>query len=135
MTVLKCLEEVGATLNRGKCEIFRPTVKFLGHILDKQGIRADPEKTSAIAKMEAPKSVSDVRRFMGLVNQLGKISPKIAEYSQAINYCIKTELGCGVPCRKNPSHASKKSLPNQPYWLTTTLKPRQKYLLKHHLLG
>ena len=90
MTVLKRLEEVGATLNRGKCEIFRPTVKFLGHILDKQGIRADPEKTSAITKMEAPKSVSDVRRFMGLVNQLGKFSPKIAEYSQAIRELLRS---------------------------------------------
>ena len=72
MTVLKQLEEVGATLNPSKCEIFRSSVKFLGHILDKQGIREDPDKTSAILKMEAPKSVSDVRRFMGLVNQLGK---------------------------------------------------------------
>ena len=76
MTVLKQLEEVGATLNPSKCEIFRSSVKFLGHILDKQGVRADPDKMSAI-KMEAPKSVSDVRRFMGLVTQLGKFSPKI----------------------------------------------------------
>ena len=91
MEVLKRLEEVGATLNRAKCEISRPTIKFLGHILDKQGIQADPEKTSAIMKMEAPKSVSDVRRFMGLVNQLGKFSPKIAEYSQAIRELLRSD--------------------------------------------
>ena len=91
MKVLKRLEEVGATLNRAKCEISRPTIKFLGHILDKQGIQADPEKTSAIMKMEAPKSVSDVRRFMGLVNQLGKFSPKIAEYSQAIRELLRSD--------------------------------------------
>ena len=88
--VVKRLEKVGATLNRAKCEIFRPTIKFLGHILDKQGIRPDPEKISAILKMEAPKSVSDVRRFMGLVNQLGKFSPKIAEYSQAIRELLRS---------------------------------------------
>lgn len=88
--VLTQLEDVGAPLNRVKCEIFRPTVKFLGHMLDKQGIRADPDKTSAILKMEAPKSVSDVRRFMGLVNQLGKFSPKIAEYSQAIRELLRS---------------------------------------------
>ena len=34
--VVKRLEEVGATLNHAKCEIFRPTIKFLGHVLDKQ---------------------------------------------------------------------------------------------------
>ena len=59
-TVLKRLEEVGATLNRAKCEIFQPTVRFLGHILDKQGIRADPEKTSAISKTKAIKGQRDV---------------------------------------------------------------------------
>ena len=77
-------------LNPSKCEIFRSSVKFLGHILDKQGVRADPDKTSAILKMESPKSVSDVRRFMGLVNQLGKFSPKIAEYSQAIRELLRS---------------------------------------------
>ena len=40
--------------------------QFLGHIIDKDGIRADPDKTSAISSMDPPRSVSDLRRFMGL---------------------------------------------------------------------
>ena len=34
--------------------------------------------------MKPPQSVSDVRRFMGLVNQLGKFSSRIAEISQPV---------------------------------------------------
>ena len=60
------------------------SVKFLGHVIDKGGIRADPEKTLAISNMEPPQSVSDLRRFMGLVNQLGKFSSRIAEISQPL---------------------------------------------------
>ena len=46
--VLKLIESAGATLNPDKCEFSRKTLKFLGHILDEDGIRADPEKTTAI---------------------------------------------------------------------------------------
>ena len=35
-------------LNRDKCEFNRKSVKFLGHLTDGQGIRADPDKKSAL---------------------------------------------------------------------------------------
>ncbi len=46
--VLKQVESAGATLNPEKCEFSRKSLKFLGHIIDANGIRADPEKTAAI---------------------------------------------------------------------------------------
>ncbi len=36
------------------------------------GIQADLEKMSAVLTMSISKSVTDIRRFMGMVNQLGK---------------------------------------------------------------
>ena len=38
-------------------------------------------KTAAIKEMPPPKTVSELRRFMGMINQLGKFSPNIAEIS------------------------------------------------------
>ena len=64
---------------------------FLGQIIDRDGIRADPEKTSAIRQMEAPKNVSELRRFLGMVNQLGKFSPHIAELSQPLRELLSTK--------------------------------------------
>lgn len=84
VAVLQRLETAGATLNVAKCEFDKTSLKFLGHIIDREGIRADPDKTSAISKKEAPQSVIDLRRFMGLVNQLGKFSPRLAEISQPL---------------------------------------------------
>ena len=81
---LKRIEAAGVTLNPNKCEFRTTTVKFLGHIIDKGGIRADPEKTSAICKMEPPQNISELRRLMGMINQLGKFSPNIAEFSQPL---------------------------------------------------
>jgi len=82
--VLRRIKEAGATLNKTKCEFNRTSVKYLGHLINKNGIRADPEKTTAITQMEPPQSVTDLRRFMGLVNQLGKFSPLIADISQPL---------------------------------------------------
>lgn len=69
--VLKRLETAGVTLNREKCSFRQSSVKFLGHLIGPDGVRADPEKTSAVRDMETPQSVSDLRRFLGMVNQLG----------------------------------------------------------------
>ena len=77
MKVMERIESAGVTLNPDKCELNRSSIKFLGHCLDKDGIRVDPEKTAAVCRMEPPRTRSDLRRFMGMVNQMGKFSPNI----------------------------------------------------------
>lgn len=44
------------TLNREKCEFNKERLTFLSHVVDKNGISADIQKTSAILEMEQPKS-------------------------------------------------------------------------------
>ena len=48
LVVLKHLDTAGTTLSAEKCMFGKESVRFLGYIIDKIGIRADPEKTSAI---------------------------------------------------------------------------------------
>ena len=89
--VLKRLESAHVTLNPSKCEFNKTTIKFLGHVIDRTGVKADPDKTQAITRMEAPRSVSDLRRFLGLVNQLGKFSPNIAEITQPLRELLSSK--------------------------------------------
>ena len=84
MAVLRRVEEANVTLNGAKCEFNKSSMKFLGHIVDESGIKPDPAKTVSITKMSPPQSVPEVRRFMGLVNQLGKFSSRIADLSQPV---------------------------------------------------
>ena len=84
LAVLKRLRERNVTLNSDKCEFNKKSVKFLGQLIDSQGIRADPDKTSALDNMKVPSCVSDLRRFLGMANQLGKFSPQLAEVSQPL---------------------------------------------------
>ena len=46
--VLTCIEATEATLNPHKCIFSKSSLKFLGHVIDSNGIQADPDKTEAI---------------------------------------------------------------------------------------
>ena len=88
---LQRIEDAGVTLNKEKCAFKKPSVKFLGQIISKDGIQADPEKTQAIREMEVPQSVTEMRRFLGMVNQLGKFSPRIANLTQPLRELLSTK--------------------------------------------
>ena len=77
--VLQKLQDAGVTLNMEKCEFLKPEITFVGHKINAQGISADEKKVTAIQQMPTPKCVTDLRRFMGMVNQLGKFSNKLAD--------------------------------------------------------
>ena len=79
--VLKRIEEAGITLNREKCSFSKSirSVKFLGHVIEASGIKPDPEKVKAIQDMPEPTNMSELRRFLGMINQMGRFTPSIAE--------------------------------------------------------
>jgi hypothetical protein len=50
-----------------KCSFYHKQIHYLGHIISKDGIVVDPENIDAIREWSAPKNVTEVRSFMGLV--------------------------------------------------------------------
>ena len=99
--VLKRIESAGCTLSKNKCEFSKETLTFLGHVIGKQGVSSDPDKTRAIVKMEEPKTLKELRRFMGMANQLGKFSPNLAECSQPLRELLSPRShGCGDQPRR-----------------------------------
>ena len=85
------IQKAGATLNPSKCEFNKSQISFLGHIVDKNGICPDPLKVSAVLNMRAPTNITELRRFMGMVNQLGKFSKNLAELAQPIRGLLSTK--------------------------------------------
>ena len=82
--VLVRLTESDLTLNKDKCVFSQPQVKFLGQILTPSGISSDPDKVSAVRQMRQPTNVSEVRRFLGMANQLSKFVPKLADLTKPL---------------------------------------------------
>ena len=89
--VLQKLQSHGVTLNKQKCEFNRKRLTFLGHTIDENGISPDPQKTNAILEMEKPKSPTEMRRFLGMVNQLSKFAPYIASLTKPLQELLNTK--------------------------------------------
>ena len=89
--VRKRLSSAGITLNSRKCQFCKTSLAILGHVIDHRGITADPNKTTAIQQMETPKSASELCRFLGMVNQLRKFSPNIAELSKPLRELLSAK--------------------------------------------
>ena len=58
--VLKQIESTGVTLNPRKCEFLKSELKFLGYIINNQGVKVDPAETKAILDMQAHNNVSEM---------------------------------------------------------------------------
>ena len=86
---MKRLEEAGMTLNRSKCIFSNSDVTFFGHRVSDKGITPDPEKIKAITKIEAPTTKKELKSFLGIVNFLSKISPKLPELKRLLRELTK----------------------------------------------
>lgn len=77
--LFQALEQHGLQVKRSKCFLNMPKVKLLGHIISKEGVATDPEKTEAIAKMAPPTDVSGVRSFLGMAGYYRTLIPNYAQ--------------------------------------------------------
>ena len=72
-----CLQEAlqrfwsaGVTLNKDKCEFGTNHLTFLGKVIDCHGVSLDSKKTSAVTSMAKPKTRTESRRSLRMINQL-----------------------------------------------------------------
>ena len=72
---LQIKQKVGMTLNKDKCQFSQKSIMFLGQLIDSSGIRPDPGKVKAIQTMPTPINITELRGFLGKVNQLNKFTP------------------------------------------------------------
>ena len=64
--VLQLLRDHQLYAKLSKCEFWLTEVRFWGHIMSASGVSIDPEKVEAVISWERPKSVFEIRRFLGL---------------------------------------------------------------------
>ena len=72
----KC-QTIGVKLDPEKLEIGLDAINFMGHRITKEGIVVDPEKVRTITDMPAPETIGDLRRFLGMINYVGKFIPNL----------------------------------------------------------
>ena len=71
--VLQALREHQLYAKFSKCEFWLIEVKLLGHVVSASGVSEDPEKVEAVMSWERPKSVFEIRSFLGLTGVLQEV--------------------------------------------------------------
>ena len=79
----------GIKLNKEK---FRLSVSYMGHILSAEGLRPDPQKIKAIREMPTPSSVPEVRRVVGMVNNLSQFLPNLADLCELLRQLTRKNI-------------------------------------------
>ena len=90
-------------LNRAKCVFIAPSVEYLGHVIDKNGLHPTQEKVKAIEEAHFPTSVTELRAFFGLLNYYSNFLPNLAsKLSPLYKLLCKTTSGHGGGHRGMP---------------------------------
>ena len=63
-----CMKRAGLKRKPSRCEILKDSIKYLGRMVDKHGIRSDPEAIEAVLTWKSPKTEHQLMRFLGFAN-------------------------------------------------------------------
>ena len=66
--VFGCMKRAGLKCKRSKCEILRDSIKYLGRMVDRHGVRPDPEAIEAVLIWKAPRTDTQLMSFLGFAN-------------------------------------------------------------------
>ena len=61
------IREFGFAIRAEKCSFKMQKIEYLGHIIDRNGIRPNPIKINAINNLPAPTNIQEVRSFLGAI--------------------------------------------------------------------
>ena len=73
--VLARLREAGLKVRPAKCRFLVSSVEYLGHIIDRNGIRPTPAKVRAIQSVPEPQNVRQLKAFLGLLTYYSRYIP------------------------------------------------------------
>lgn len=88
-TIAICLENAGLTINVQKSKFCMREVGYLGHIIGNGTIAMDPDKISAIMEYPPPRSVKQLRRFLGMTGWYQKFIKNYASLATPLTDALK----------------------------------------------
>ena len=86
--VLNILQRNNVTLNRDKCLFGANSINFMGEILCSDGIKPDPLKVKAIVNLNEPQNKTEVQKFLGMVNYLGRFINGLSENTTVLRQLL-----------------------------------------------
>jgi len=89
--VLKRLEENDLYVKPEKCTWKVQKVNFLGVVMDEGKIEMEEDKVAGVLNWPIPKTVRDIRKFLGLANYYRRFVKDFAKLAQPLNNLTRKE--------------------------------------------
>ncbi|GFU71784.1 retrovirus-related Pol polyprotein from transposon opus [Trichonephila clavipes] len=89
--VFRLLHEAGLTFNKDKCKFGCEELKYLGLIINKEGIKTDETKVQAIVEIKPPHKSKEVSKFLGMSQWYAKFIKNYADIFEPL-YNLKRKL-------------------------------------------
>ena len=86
------LSAANLKLQPDKCEFSRPEVAYLGHIIDKEGVRPDPKKIVAVKNFPIPKNPKTIKQFLGLAAYYRRFIDGFSKIPTPLNQLLKKDM-------------------------------------------
>ncbi|GFV86399.1 retrovirus-related Pol polyprotein from transposon 297 [Trichonephila clavipes] len=100
--VFRLLQDAGLALNNNKCKFGCDELKYLGFIINKEGIKTDETKVRAIVEMKLPRNSKEVSKFLGMSQWYAKFIKNYTDLCETF-YNIKRKrkkFCCSIEAQK-----------------------------------
>lgn len=102
--VFDTLERANMKVNLDKCEFLKDEVEYLGFIVSSKGVKTNPKKVDAITNFPYPKTLKDLRSFLGMSGFYRRFIRDYAKLAKPLTALLRGEEG------RKSKHTSAKTL-------------------------
>ena len=120
-SVLQAARQAGITLNLSKFRFAQAKISWVGYEVQHGGCTADPEKLCAISRFPRPGNITELRSFMGLVEQLAGFSSAVATAKGPLRPLLSSRNPyIWTTDHEKAFSTSKRLFSSLPYWPIST---------------
>ena len=87
--VLDRLRAHNIRLHPGKCHFCQKETGYLGHVISADGVQVDHKKTDTIRTLKAPRSMKELRGFLGMTGYYRRFIDRYAEIALPLTNLLK----------------------------------------------
>ncbi|KAM1741968.1 hypothetical protein ACFX12_012017 [Malus domestica] len=89
--VLRILQSHQLFVKKTKCDFGKSQIEYLGHVVSREGVAANPAKLQFIQDWPIPKSVKALRGFLGLTGYYRKFIPNYGKICGPLTVLTKND--------------------------------------------
>ena len=86
--IISVLAKYGFKVKPSKCDLFKQSVKFLGHVISPRGLEPNPDLVSALYQTPVPSTLKQVKSFVGLATYYRKFIKNFSVIASPL-YAVK----------------------------------------------